>query len=329
MADERGNQDQIGGPLSYSSATLLANCEARYYHHKIAHTPYDKDYQDSDSLKFGKAFHETLEKIRHDPTTTPELLLKALTEKCKEQGVEEDQGIIHVMVLSYLDLHKVSGLQFIVAEIKPEGLNGYIDVIMEDQLGFWWIIDLKTKDRWDDKVAPKLGRDYQLNLYLSYREDIVKEVWKKTGRKLDVKKCGGCRYRVTTKSKAFWNSAKETYEKYVQRLSLSVGTTGNKTIETYDIRVPIATMNPDYFHSIHEAAQSKANNIANKQVEAMKLGETAEARMCKNYTYCMNYMKPCPWWSKCYGATFTECKGLYEVNTKTTLEQMEQDTNLF
>jgi hypothetical protein len=316
--------------LSYSSAELLQNCERRYFHHKVANTPNDSDYEEPEVFGTGKAFHHSLELLKHNPLSTPEIILGNVKKACEKEKVTEEQGLIHAMVLAYLGMHQVSGLNFVDAELEvsTNDFIGYIDAVMVDELGFWWIVDLKTKARLDDAVSPRLGKDFQLNLYLSFREEIATAVWKRTGIKLDPEKCGGCRYRIVTKSTAV-QSGRETYDQYVKRLATTVGKDGNPMIKALDIKIPFAKMCPDMFREKHVELHHRASGIKELHLSKKVDKLSGEDCACQNFSYCNSFFRPCPFWSRCYGLTFTECGGLYEVNTKETYQQIKEDQGIF
>lgn len=276
------NTKTIDTRLSYSSATLLKNCSQKYYYHKISTPGKDPDSEDNmEAFNVGKAFHWVLEENGHTEARLEELLEEAV----QAYEVEDLKGMIHAMLLRYLKLHKESGLTCIKAELELSNdfFIGFIDAIMTDPEGGWWIVDLKTAGRFADTTLARLALDTQLNLYSSFSDDIALHL------ELDPDRFMGARYRCTTKSKLV-RKATESYSDHVLRTA--------KNVKSYDVVIPITIMDPKTAIEEHKALHK----------DTLKMRE-GKAKPKKNLSYCDSFFRPCEYWSQCYGKTFTEWKG--------------------
>lgn len=269
--------------LSYSSANLLRNCEQKYHHYKIAKKDVDPDSDARDNSHFalGKAFHYVNEISMHrKPKKVIELL-----EKCvQDEGLrEEDVGLVHAMLIQYWRLRDKGEFHAVACEhkIEDENVLGFIDLIEKNKDGYWTISDLKTAASFYENKIPELARDRQLNLYGSYAESIAK------AHNLDIDKFLGCRYLVTTKSKAV-QQVKESYKDYVMRL------VEKKLVRSYAIFIPKELM--DYSGARDEHLELYKRS--------MQLREGLIPH--KNYTYCNAFFRPCEYFSQCHGMTVTE-----------------------
>lgn len=276
------------GPLSHSSAQTLMTCEQQYAYYKIDGFPHDPDYQKADSLALGSAFHKVLEDSKHEKPAS----IRAELEKCIDDPdirlPADDLLLCHGMILKYLRLHKQMGFKVLAVEteIKTEWFHGFIDAVMEDHQGFWWVVDLKTY-----KTLPNvamLTRDPQLNLYAGHAAVLAETL------KLDLKKFGGVRWRVVTKSAAKMQP-KEDEATFVKRLV-------EKHVKAYDIPVPAEVLAPEERLELHQALYKRS----------LKLVKT---KPVKNYASCFNYFSPCRYWSRCYGKTYTEMQDFTHVTS--------------
>jgi len=275
--------------LSYSSSTLLKNCEQKYCYYKIDKAPKDSDVSDStEAFDIGKAFHQVLEDNNHTDVS----LEGHLDNACRALEVEAHKGMIHAMLLRYLQVHAKSGLEVVRCEL---GLNnpkfiGYIDVILKDpKTGEWWIADLKTAGRYSPITTAKLANDVQLNLYCSFAEHIAAAL------ELDVKKFMGARYRVTTKSK-LKRKVGESYGAHVRRTA--------KNVVSYDIIVPIAEMSPAAVYKEHLKLQAKTVKF-----------RKGTLKPTRNLSYCDSFFRSCDYFSRCHGKNFTEAQDQFEMLT--------------
>lgn len=275
-----------GVQLSYSSHKVLDTCETLYWHEKIAKSQPDKDYEDNDAFGIGKAFHEVLEKTLHKKYVK-ELLMEAM----ETHEVEiTDYPVLEAMLKKYVTLHKLSGLTVIHCELKLDHPKyvGYIDMIMVAPDGTWWIGDLKTTGRYDESLLPRLARDMQLNLYSFFRDSIASQF------NLDPAKFKGCRYRAVTKPKLV-QKGKETTESYISRLE--------EAVNVYDIEIPFAGMDPLHAWQTLQEGRERAMELWN--------GEAPK----RNYNSCIQYFKPCKFFSQCHGYLHSEGRGSVRVHT--------------
>jgi len=280
---------KIDTRLSYSSATLLSNCSTKYWHYKVNKTSKDADVTD-DYVHFniGKAFHQVLEDTNH----TQDNIKHRVNMSCDRYTVHEHQAMIHAMVLKYLKVHEASGLECIGCELEINNdiFVGFIDAIMKDEDGNWWIVDLKTAAFVTDLTFAKLTADTQLNLYASFKEDIASYY------KLDPNKFAGARYRVTKKSKLKQKKTEE-YNEFVKRIY--------DNIESYDAIIPVELMKPEEFYKKHKKLHDLSIEL-----------RTGEAAPRPNFSYCDAFFKSCEYFSQCHGGkTKTESVDSIEVLT--------------
>jgi hypothetical protein len=277
---------------SYSSMKTLQNCEQEFWHYRLAKTPPDSDYEDSDALGFGSAFHQVLEKSMHNAFHKEHLI-----EAMEEHKVHEaDMGPLMAMGRRYLQLHKLSNLKVIKCEqqIETPEFVGYIDMIMVGEDGSWWIGDLKTTSRFDEKnLIPRLPKDMQLNLYAHFKD------WIARAYDLDPAKFAGCRYRAVTKPKIV-QKGKESVEDYAIRVA--------EKVDVYDIEVPYSMMDPNSAWELLIEAHKRSLEL--------QAGEVPR----KNYNGCISYFKPCKYFSQCHGSLFSESHGKVKVHTIESFE---------
>jgi len=271
--------------LSYSSSNLIQGCEQKYWHYKINKTAKDPDVEEStEAFDIGKAFHEVLEMTLHTNISISE----NVSEACKKYKVKHKEALIEAMVFEYLLVHENSGLDVSICEIEVSDHRtiGYIDAIMKDHLGRWWIVDLKTAGRWDPTLLSRLALDPQLNLYSYF--------YKRIGAPLGLREEDfmGCRYRVTTKTTTK-QKPKEEYDAYVRRL--------RKAIKSYDIEIPLSVMDIESTYERFSALHARSMEL--------RKGEVPN----KNMGYCLNYFKPCEYWSHCHGQTYTESQSKVRI----------------
>lgn len=276
-----------GTRLSYSSSTTLSNCQMKYFHYKVAGTKKDPDCRDDfTAFNVGKAFHQILENTMHQKST-----VEMIEEVCVFYKVEEHQAMIHAMVLKYLKVHKKSGLDCVGCEM--ELLNdifiGFVDAVMKDDKGGWWIVDLKTAAMVSPLTFAKLGTDTQLNLYASFAPQIAEYYG------LDLNKFKGARYRVTKKSR-LKRKASEEYNDFVRRVFAG--------IESYDAIIPLKVMDPDKAYRKHKALHTMSMAYRGNEYTPMP-----------NYSYCDSFFRPCEYFSQCHGQTYTEAVKNIEVVT--------------
>jgi len=291
--------------ISYSSATLFQGCKRKFWLKKKG-APIDFDAsEDTTALRVGKCFHQILEDCNHDRG-----MMKAYTVKqaWEDNEIESDthKGLILGMCQKYLDLHELQGLTVIGCEMEigDENVIGYIDAIMADKDGRWFIVDLKTAGRLNNSLLSRLERDVQLNLYTYYADQVAKQYG------LDMAKFAGTRYRVTTKA-TIKCGARESLLDFSKRCK--------DRVESYDIFVPATSLIPE----------ETWENVMSVREEAEEVLELLEHKVPQNRGYCEQYFKPCEWWSRCYGKPFTTAaqslKLCNTTNAKPVVGKCEDD----
>lgn len=286
-------------PLSYSSAQLLNNCEQRYWHYKVNATPHDSDYdEDKKAFNVGKTFHEVLEFNNHTDEKVQELLKDA----CKKYGTEDEKLMIFAMLTKYLELHQLSGLKCIACElqINSDEVIGFIDAIMVDEQGYWYICDLKTAGMWKESKLNELASDYQLNLYASFAERMAGVL------ELDADKFKGCLYRVTTKSK-LKQGGSESDQAYYKRLL--------KSVKSIDVFIPKENLRVEKIWERHLENYNRSTELRNGEAPT------------RNFSYCMSFFSPCPYWSQCHGDINSECDNKVIMNTAETFREFNKAVN--
>ena len=282
---------------SHSSVTLFKNCQRRYYHYKVARTKHDPDSNsDTRALRLGSCFHKILEDCLHDRSLiTKELLEEAFKEGWFYAG-DQDRLMIMVMVEKYLVLHQKSKLKIVVCEIEIGGADivGFVDVVMAEEDGGFWIVDLKTAARIGDNLLSSLQADPQLNLYAAHVDQICKE----TG--LEPSMFRGIRYRVTTKS-TLKKKALESKEAFTKRL--------NEKIESYDIAIPAKDLKP----------QATLKEVLGNLKKMRALQATPMDEIPQNRSNCFSYFRPCEYWGQCHNGTFTEAAKSYQLLDSTSM----------
>ena len=278
------SQNTGANKLSYSSMKELQSCETRYYHRKIANTSADPDYEESDALGLGKAFHAVLERTLH-LDYNDQLIVEAMVEHKVDASEKE---LLTMMLKKYVEFRKASGIKVIKCELPIATSNyvGFIDYIAV-QGDRYYIGDLKTAGRHDENILSQLPLDPQLNLYAHFADDLYIAV-----PAIKDKDFAGCLYTQVIKSKAATQSGLER---------------GVKVIETV---VPVESMNPDLIWSLF-------NEVHDRAVELQK-GEAPR----KNLSSCFNYFSPCAYFSKCHGETFTKNKTKVKVTTIETFKEL-------
>jgi RecB family exonuclease len=278
------------GPLSHSSAQSLLSCEQKFYNYKVAKLSPDADYEKSDALSVGSAFHYVLEKTKHEKSALIRTLLEECTNDPDVKLDPENYNLVHAMVLKYLRLHKRMAFEVVAIEFKleTEWFTGFIDAIMVDTKGYWWIVDLKAYKSIHMPSLAALTRDPQLTLYAGHAA-LIAEMFK-----LDLGKFGGCRWRVVTKSSAA-KKATEDDAAFILRLV-------NNNIKAYDIPVPFSRMDVDARMDLHHRLYQRTQGLARGDLKPVK-----------NYGACMNYFSPCEYWSQCHGELNSNMQGTLEI----------------
>jgi hypothetical protein len=272
--------------FSYSASTTYQSCHMKYWLKYIEQVDKDPDVEDDgDALRFGKAMHSLLELYRHDYRWMGKPEFRLAHDKIMEENTITDPAV-QTQILSCgvtaSELHIRSKLEVvgIEVEIGDRDIIGYVDLVVGDVYGWWWIVDLKSSGLVVESLFARLHKDPQLSLYAHYAPMLAERL------KLDVNKFAGVRYRVVQKPK--------TKPKQ------------GESVSAYCTRADILC---------HEVVVDKAHLPTDEQFTKMKrlkqgamilTHETAE----KNVGNCIQYFRPCEFWSHCYGATYTVCKDM-------------------
>jgi len=261
----------------------VLSCQQKYAHKKVLNTPVDADYEESDALGLGKAFHKVLEMTLHE-SYNDKLILSAMNEFNVDPT---ERALLTAMLDNYVKVHKASGLKVVKCELQlstPIYL-GYIDFVAQGENG-WWIGDNKTAGRHDPNLLPRLHRDPQVAIYSRFADEIANAL-KLTGPFL------GFRYRQSIKSKAGTPSG------------LAKGT------PTYDIEIPAAIIDTDLawsnFLEAHQLTNELHNGLAPK----------------RNYNACFDYFRPCEFFSACHGCLHSEGNPAIKIHTLESLKDSD------
>jgi hypothetical protein len=252
----------------------------------------DPDFvEDAEPLKIGKAFHLILELAGHSRDRLDRnIYLKALEyNKIKDK---KTAGLVIGMVDRYLILHESIGMEAIAVEIEvgDEQVLGFVDLVLQDPNSkSWWISDLKTASVLSPSLLSRLTNDPQLSLYSFFAADIAKKL------DLDPELFAGCRYRVTTKPK-LKISDRETATEFSQRIS--------EASSCFDIPISKELLRPK---------SAYLEVVSNRQEINDFLVTAEESEVSRNFAFCEQYFKPCAYWSKCYGQTFSQSRTILPV----------------
>jgi len=274
--------------LSPSSFGEFSACQRKYFYRKVMKYENDPDCpEDNEPFQVGKAFHQVLENRRHD---LKGLTLKEVALVAAAEGIEDEDtwAMIFAMLGAYKKVFDREGLKVAGCEIQITSNNftGFVDVVLQDSYGHWWIGDMKTVGLWSDSTIQTLPSHPQLNLYAKHYELIA------YATDLDPNKFLGVAYLATTKSR-IKRKAKELLEDFVGRLSESV-----KSIWVYIPRSVLVIKEVSEAHGI--AASFIGSHAA----------EDKEELFNRNYGNCMSYFKPCQFYSRCHTRLFTEDVGV-------------------
>lgn len=271
-------------PLSYSSMNEILGCEQKYALRKVLQVEPDEDYsQETDALDVGTVFHSCLEHCQHDLNGFQYPTLVKLIREFDNLDVSVHGPLLWAMLRRYKLLHEDSGLKPVDIELEllsPKEYRGFVDAVMEDDKGLW-ITDLKTASFISRFLNSRLISDRQLNLYAYYYEKLVKHS----------KPLLGCRYRVVTKSKLKQKKT-ESFKEFSNRIFAG--------INAYEYIIPIEKMNP-------EVAANTLKKVRTRQKQLHK-----NSVPIKNFNHCESYFRPCEFWSRCHGKTFTSDFGVQE-----------------
>jgi hypothetical protein len=265
--------------ISYSASNTLLGCERKYWFEKVVKQAYDADYSDDkEALCVGKAYHQTLELSKHSSKNySDELLNKAI----KENNLSDHHRyIVFASLIAYYKLRRGSALQCIACEIKVgnEQFVGYIDAVLVDSYGNWWICDLKTSGQIQEGMFARLTMDTQLNLYAYFASQVAEQL------NLSMDQFMGVRYCVVGKSRMKVKPTESLIE---------FATRANVTC--YDIEIEKQDMQPVAAFNSMMRLLDRANALT-------------EVEIVPNRNNCIQYSSPCPYWSQCHnGKTYSAC----------------------
>lgn len=287
--------------MSNSSFNQMKSCEQKYVYRKITKVETDPDVDtDLKHLRLGSCFHELLENCLHVlPETTSDDMYAAFESHSIDS--DRDRGVLMAMWEKYWELHKASELTVIACEdeVGDDTIIGFIDAIMVDKNGFYYITDLKTAARFDGNLLARLKRDSQLNLYSHFRHQIEEKY------NLDPDKFAGCLYRVTTKA-TIVKKASETITEFKRRVK--------PKIESYSIFIPAEHLAPEETYKEVMAAQAKAMQFRDEGLEPKR-----------DYSNCFQYFRPCEYFSSCYGYLNSEADKSFNIEATWNVKPMLQE----
>lgn len=275
-----GRKEHTG--LSPSSLSLFQSCARKYFHKKVAKTKEDPGEQDRTALDVGSAFHLVLEECHHDLS---ELKYSTVVKACNKtvpggEFAEEQAPLIAAMLKSYREVFIDSGMEVLACEIELETptFYGFVDAVMLDKDGGWWIADMKTAASYSRQLQAVIPRHLQLNLYAAHASLVAEKL------DLTISDYMGCRYLLTTKTKVK-RKIGEGVKEYIDRLSMSVS--------SYDFPIGKEDMDPRGAMLIHKSG-----------VEGTK-SKAKEDYLC-NFSNCTQYYRSCEYFSQCHGQKFFE-----------------------
>lgn len=270
--------------LSPSSMALYQSCARKYFYKKIdGRKPDDDVDQDVEALNIGSAFHKVLEDTRH---YLKDLSYQTVLKVATDHAVADAAPMIFAMLSHYKAMHEASGLAVVACEVEVETKEffGIVDVILKDLENNWWIGDMKTASSYNPAALhPTLGRHPQLNLYAFHAAHIGAS-WG-----LEPNKYRGCRYRLTTKSKLI--------RKRDEELGAFIGRVSN-VVKSYDFPVLKEAMDPEGIYDLHTRVR-----------EEIDISGKLQANFLQNFGNCMQYYRPCDFWSACHGKNCSQMRG--------------------
>lgn len=277
--------------ISYSASGVLLSCERRYWFEKVVRQAPDPDYSDDkEALNVGKAYHQVLEHSKHDSKNyTDELLNNAI----KENNLSDHHRyIVFASLVSYYQLRRGSALKCIACEVKVgnEVFVGYIDVILMDSYGNWWITDLKTSGQIKEGMFARLTMDTQLNLYAYFADQVAEQL------NLSMDQFMGVRYCVVGKSRMKVKPSESLIE-FASRAE----------VRCLDIEIDKQDMQPIAAYNSMMRLLDRANALT-------------EMELVPNRNNCIQYESPCPFWSQCHnGKTYSACCESVKVFDRNTI----------
>lgn len=274
--------------ISPSTLTLYQSCQRKYYWKKVAKVEIDPDQeQDTEALKVGTVFHAILEEKKHE---LEGLTLTHVKTHCGASELDTSLApMIFAMLANYKAVHEKVGMVALACEIpiETDTFYGVVDVVLAGDTK-WWICDMKTAGSYmPGPYMAQLQSHPQLNLYAAHAAVLAETL------NLSMNDFGGVRIRLAVKSRIV-RKANETDAEYFKRLKIAT--------RVYDFEVPKERLKPDMAVT---ALNSAAADIANSQ---MLDEETLKEPIYynQNFSACMNFMRPCEYFSRCHGELFSK-----------------------
>lgn len=279
--------------LSYSSACTLQACEQKYVYRKVLQTAVDFDaIIDKESFRFGKAFHKIMEDNKHKRIKILQRKLDTIIPEF-DLTYADHAHVLYACCQAYWDLHEASELEVVGVEVPIETQNfvGFVDAVMKDKNGYWWIVDLKTSSYADTAMFKRLSFDPQLNLYVFHAQKVAEALG------LNMDKFAGARYRTVQKPRLQLGK-NETYETYSQRIQS----------KAFDIGIPKDCLSP-----VETMIQ---HNILLQRAITLSQGITPT----KNRSNCYMYNTPCEYWSKCHGGMLFSEEETVKISDRSSMK---------
>lgn len=303
MARVRDNKPHEARRFSNSAADVLQTCNYKYLLQYIKQVPIDEDAcEDTTALRIGSAHHACLEWSNHDAT---KFTMQMFDDACKEQELDQESAyIVMAMVQSYFPVREKSKLKVIACEVEVgnEWFVGYIDMVLSDCNGWWYIGDLKTASSVKETLFAKLAANKQLNLYAHFADQVAEKL------KLDPKMFAGVRYNVCVKP-SIVIKAGESALAYGNRVHSNV----------YEVFIPASLLHPEATFKEIETMYKVAHSLT-------------EENACRNRESCLDFFRPCNFWQHCHPAMYTKCMELVKIsaylNTKGVLTNTMVDQTL-
>jgi hypothetical protein len=271
---------------SQSAMRVLTDCERKFQHAYVLHTVRDVDYVEPTYFRFGSALHALAERTRHDfAALTPEMVEGA----CMEYRLdwEKDGAKLVAMLREYSERHMASvvsqGIEILALELELVTRDWvmYIDAVLRNSLGMWWMADLKSASEFDPVVENKMRHDAQVNLYMAHAHLVAEKLG------LDMAKFVGFEYREIMKPKERLKKS-ETRAELIERM------------------VP-----PIRFTLL--SSQYEGTNLVveqmGRQLERARAMFTSSDGITENRSLCHAKGTTCPYYSRCNGGkTYTQLK---------------------
>jgi len=275
--------------LSTNSANTFNSCERKGYHRYFAKTGNDLDWTRPNYYGFGSAFHEVLEKCKHDSKRFRfELVVNACEKECL--NLDSDAPKLLACLRSYWLLSAESALVPLHFEhwFENDLACGKVDLILENPAdGTWLICDTKTSGiSLSATKRIELINDPQMNLYGAFHDVIAERLG------LEADKWQGIAYREIEKPKQKYKLG-ESFEEFHARVSEK----GNPKYR--EIILPKEELKWDNAYQNFLMTVKRARELQQEFIN----GTPTTSR--QNFQSCKKFGTPCEYWSKCYDCLYT------------------------